>query len=101
MLNKQIERVKNNSFMIGVIAWCVLAVLIIWTTDLPTKAPIIKESTETVNSYIEAISQDATKWKTVTVEEYNPDKSGSVTNEGLKRRTITEYYFDQRIGPKK
>lgn len=77
-----------------------------WLTQQQTTTTTTKESTATINAYLEtaktvAAGGDETRWKTVTVEEFNPRQaSGSYADDGMKRRKTTTYYFDTRVKPR-
>jgi len=105
MLNKQIERIKNNGHIfwtfwgICALGWLVYA----WSVILPLAAELQSEPTVQDNlSIIEAITTDEVKWKTITVETFNPkEASDDFTDSGLTKKVTTEFYFDQRVPAKK
>ena len=56
------------------------------------------ESTATINAYLKALDGDEKKFKTVTVETFNPEVKGEYSaNEGLKSRKTTTWFIDPRV----
>ena len=73
---------------------------------VPHKNPKpITATTATAEGYLEAakaLTGDETKWKTVEVEEFDPNQANNEeysTDDGLIKRTTTSYYYDDRVSP--
>ena len=72
---------------------------------VPHKNPKpITATTATAEGYLEAakvLTGEETKWKTIEVEEFDPNKTDTEysTDDGLVKRTTTSLYFDDRVKP--
>ena len=83
----------------------VIALLVVSSSKSKQPSSIIPTATTaTAEGYLEAakvLTGEETKWKTVEVEEFDPNKTDTEysTDDGLIKRTTTSLYFDDRVKP--